>query len=131
MELSVLVQQTAGNGFRAWCGEPIPASAEGATREEALARLRATLEGKAQGVEVVRLTIPTFSQEADLTGTTGDEQTDDPEAVARWVAAFDAIPPLQMTTEEETAWKLARTSQSVADRLSVDRLVAELPGTTG
>ncbi|MFO0825178.1 MAG: hypothetical protein U0792_19000 [Gemmataceae bacterium] len=57
MELSVLVQQTAGNGFRAWCGEPIPAAAEGATREEALANLRTTLEAKTHGVEVVRLTI--------------------------------------------------------------------------
>ncbi|MBA4187699.1 MAG: hypothetical protein C0467_06730 [Planctomycetaceae bacterium] len=131
MELSVLVQHTAGNGFRAWCGEPIPASAEGATREEALARLRATLEGKVQGVEVVRLTIPTLGQVAEPTGTTGDEQLDDPEVVARWVAAFDAIPPLQMTTEEETAWKIARLSQRVADRFSVDRIVAQLPGNTG
>jgi hypothetical protein len=57
MELSVLIQQTAGNGFRAWCGEPIPAEAQGATREEALARLRADLESKAHGVEVVRLRI--------------------------------------------------------------------------
>jgi hypothetical protein len=52
-----LIQQTAGNGFRAWCGEPIPASAEGATREEALSKLRATLEAKTRDVEVVRLTI--------------------------------------------------------------------------
>lgn len=57
MELSVLIQQTAGNGFRAWCGEPIPASADGNTREEALAKLRATIEEKSRGVEVVRLTI--------------------------------------------------------------------------
>ena len=57
MELSVLIQQTAGNGFRAWCGEPIPATAEGATREEALDKLRAALESKTRGVEVVfRLT---------------------------------------------------------------------------
>ncbi|HEV3437599.1 MAG TPA: hypothetical protein VG122_09570 [Gemmata sp.] len=56
MELSVLIQQTAGNGFRAWCGEPIPATAEGATREEALTKLRAALESKTRGVEVVRLT---------------------------------------------------------------------------
>lgn len=55
MELSVLVQQTPGNGFRAWCGEPIPAAAEGATREEALAKLRTELEAKTRGVEVVRL----------------------------------------------------------------------------
>ena len=57
MELSVLIQQTAGNGFRAWCGEPIPTAAEGATREEALTKLRAALEAKTSGVEVVRLTL--------------------------------------------------------------------------
>ncbi|HEV3385059.1 MAG TPA: hypothetical protein VG097_09590 [Gemmata sp.] len=57
MELSVLIQQTAGNGFRAWCGEPIPTTAEGATREEALSKLRAALETKTLGVEVVRLNI--------------------------------------------------------------------------
>ena len=57
MELSVLIQQTAGNGYRAWCGEPLPASAEGATREEALAKLRAALEAKTRDVEIVRLTV--------------------------------------------------------------------------
>ncbi|WP_439620493.1 hypothetical protein [Gemmata sp.] len=55
MELPVLVQQTAGTNFRAWSGEPVPATAEGATREEALANLRAALEVKTAGVEVVRL----------------------------------------------------------------------------
>ena len=57
MELSVLIQQTAGNGFRAWCGEPIPTTAEGTTREEALAKLRIALEAKTRGVEVIRLTL--------------------------------------------------------------------------
>ena len=59
MEVSVLVQQTPGNGFRAWCGGPIPAAAEGATREEALAKLRADLEARTRGAELVRLTIGT------------------------------------------------------------------------
>jgi predicted RNase H-like HicB family nuclease len=57
VELSVLIQQTAGNVFRAWCGEPISAAAEGATREEALTRLRAAIETKTRGVEVIRLSI--------------------------------------------------------------------------
>ncbi len=58
VELSVLVQQVAGNGFRAWSGEPVPASAEGATREEALTRLRDAIEQQIRsGVEVVRLRI--------------------------------------------------------------------------
>jgi hypothetical protein len=61
VELSVLIQQTAGNGYRAWCGEPLAASAEGATREEALSKLRAALEARVRGVEVVRITVPTVS----------------------------------------------------------------------
>ena len=55
MELSVLVQQTPGNGYRAWCGDPVPAEGEGATREEALAKLRSAIEARIRGVEVVRL----------------------------------------------------------------------------
>lgn len=58
MELSALVQQVQGNGYRAWTGDPVPASSEGATREEALARLRGLIEQQIQnGVEVVRLQI--------------------------------------------------------------------------
>jgi hypothetical protein len=48
---------------------------------------------------------------ADLRGATGDEQADDPESVSRWIAAFDAIPPLQMTPEEEAAWQAERRAQ--------------------
>ena len=58
VEFSVLVQQVLGNGYRASCGEPLVAIAEGATRDEALAKLRAVLEARiATGAEVVRLTI--------------------------------------------------------------------------
>lgn len=58
MELSVLIQQVSGNGYRASCGEPLAATAEGATRAEALAKLRADLESRtAASDEIVRLTI--------------------------------------------------------------------------
>ncbi len=58
MELSVLIQALPGNGYRASCGEPLVASAEGATRDEALAKLRADLEARtAVSDEVVKLTI--------------------------------------------------------------------------
>ena len=39
---------------------------------------------------------------------TEEEQGDDPESIARWIAEFDAIPPLQMTPEEGAdmnAWR--------------------------
>ncbi len=47
----------------------------------------------------------------DLLVTTGDEQADDPESIARWIAAFDAIPPLEMTAGEEAEWRAAREAQ--------------------
>jgi hypothetical protein len=40
-----------------------------------------------------------------------DEEADDPESIARWIAAFDAIPPLNMTPEEEAEWQAARKAQ--------------------
>jgi hypothetical protein len=62
MELSVVVEQVEGNGYRASCGEPIPVSAEGASREEAVDRLRERIASKvAAGLEIVRVHIPTFT----------------------------------------------------------------------
>jgi hypothetical protein len=40
-----------------------------------------------------------------------DNQADDPESIARWIAEFDAIPPLEMTAEEEAEWQAARKAQ--------------------
>lgn len=58
MELNVLIEPIAADGFRASCGEPVSASAQGATRDEALTRLREQLEARFRGgVEVVRLRI--------------------------------------------------------------------------
>jgi hypothetical protein len=36
---------------------------------------------------------------------TEEEQSDDPEAIARWIAEFDSIPPLKWSEEEITAWE--------------------------
>lgn len=65
----------------------------------------------------------------DPLGTTGDEQSDNPEAVARWVAAFKAIPPLQMTPEEEADWHAARAEQKRLNVARMDQIIAGLPGT--
>jgi len=51
------------------------------------------------------------AMEHDWTGMTEEGQGDDPESIARWIAEFDAIPPLQMTQEEEAAWHAARLAQ--------------------
>lgn len=44
MQIPVLVEPVASNGFRAKTGEPLPVSAEGATVEEAVRNLLAALE---------------------------------------------------------------------------------------
>lgn len=68
MELSVLLQQVSGNGYRASCGGPLVAIAEGATRDEALAKLRADLEARTSASdEIVCLTIhPTRAVSKEL-----------------------------------------------------------------
>jgi hypothetical protein len=55
---------------------------------------------------IVREEVPAEQRE-----TNDGEQDDDPEAKARWIAAFDAIPPIRMTAEEEAAWQAARKAQ--------------------
>lgn len=60
MDVSVILERVGTNGYRARCGEPLAASAEGATRDEALDRLRGILAEKvaAGDIEIVRLRVP-------------------------------------------------------------------------
>lgn len=60
IDLLVLVQEVAGIGYRASCTSPLAASADGATREESLAKLRADLVKRVAGGDIVRMTIPTI-----------------------------------------------------------------------
>jgi hypothetical protein len=56
MHIPILIEPVAGNGFRSRGGEPFALSAEGATRDEVLAKLRAQLESRLRnGAEVVSL----------------------------------------------------------------------------
>lgn len=58
MEVAVVIHRINGIGFRAATGDPLPASAEGTSREEALGKLRAILEERMRtGAELVRLRI--------------------------------------------------------------------------
>jgi hypothetical protein len=45
---------------------------------------------------------------SEIGGMTEEEQGDDPESIARWVADFDALPPLVLSPAEEAdlaAWR--------------------------
>ena len=46
--------------------------------------------------------------EAELTGMTDEEQGDSPEAIARWIATVEAIPPIEISDEQWAAWQKRR-----------------------
>jgi hypothetical protein len=56
MQIPVLVERVKGNGYRARGKDPFAVSARGATREEALAKLRAKIQTRlTNGTEIVGL----------------------------------------------------------------------------
>ena len=58
MQIPVLIEPVAGNGFRARGCEPFALVAEGATRQEALEKLREQLQQRLQGgAEIVSLQV--------------------------------------------------------------------------
>lgn len=57
-------------------------------------------DGTTLTVEPIEAPRDTDSEE-DLLGS-------DPASIARWIAAYDALPPFQMTEAEEAAWQAAR-----------------------
>ena len=64
----------------------------------------------------------------DPPGTAGDEQSNDPAAIAAWLAEFDAIPPLVMSAVEEAAWRADREARRPRDAARIDRLAESLQG---
>jgi hypothetical protein len=58
MQISVLVEPVANNGFRARAGEPFGLCCEGTTREEAIANLRALCAAKLRnGAELLAVEV--------------------------------------------------------------------------
>jgi predicted RNase H-like HicB family nuclease len=58
MQIPVLIERVGRNGYRASGLEPFAVSAKGSTRAEALAKLRAKIEGRLKkGAEIVGLEI--------------------------------------------------------------------------
>src|SRR5438132_14403335 len=59
MEIPVLIEPVAGNGYRARTGDPLALTAEGATPAEALANLRSILQERLDaGTRLVSLVMP-------------------------------------------------------------------------
>ncbi len=88
------------------------------------------LDSPAQWPEGCRVVVMRATLSEPL-GATGDEQADDPESISRWITAFDAIPPLEMTAEEEEQWRSAREAQKsneiAAFEVRARRIEALLP----
>ncbi len=58
MQIPILIEPVAGNGFRSRGGEPFALSAEGATREEVLAKLHEQLQARLRdGAQVAILEV--------------------------------------------------------------------------
>ena len=52
--------------------------------------------------------VPAGNRRADVDFMTEDEQSDDPDAIERWIAELEALPGIPMTPEEEAemlAWR--------------------------
>ena len=56
----------------------------------------------------VEVTLRPLNGEMGLTGMTDEEQGDSPEAIARWIAEFEAIPAPIMSDAEWEAWQKRR-----------------------
>jgi len=59
MEITVLIEPVAGNGYRAKTGDPLGLTAEGATADEALRTLKTLVAHRvAGGTQFVQLAVP-------------------------------------------------------------------------
>ena len=59
MQIPILVEPVTNNGYRATCGPPLAASAEGATRAEAVDKLELLLRDRlSNGAEIVAAEVP-------------------------------------------------------------------------
>ena len=82
MQIPVLIEPMAGNGYRARGSEPFGLTADGATREEALQKLRELIQLKFDaGAEIVQLDVP--NSDNPWLRMAGTLDKDDP-LVKRW-----------------------------------------------
>jgi hypothetical protein len=59
MQIPILIESVAGNGYRSRGGEPFALSAEGATREEVITKLQEQLQARVKaGDAIVLLELP-------------------------------------------------------------------------
>ncbi len=94
MQIPVLIEPIA-NGFRAHTGEPLPLTAEGATREEALRWVKEKIQEQiSQGAELVTLEAPADNPWPPMFGVFRDDPDFDAwqEAIAEYRRQVDEDP---------------------------------------
>lgn len=95
MDIPVLVEPVANNGFRAVSGEPLHLETEAPTREEAIWKLRQLIERRvAAGAEVIAVSVGTSVHPlAAFAGTLKDDPSVKPwkQAMADYRQKRDAI----------------------------------------
>lgn len=57
MKIAAFIERTSGNGYRAFSTSPADVEADGTTREQAVERLRATLQQRLAQLEVVEVDV--------------------------------------------------------------------------
>ena len=78
MEIPVLIEPLSPQGFRARSGEPLALTAEGATSEEALEKLRELADERIAGGRLVALEVSTSAPANPWLRMAGIWQKDDP-----------------------------------------------------
>lgn len=61
-----------------------------------------------------------------VNGSDDDVESNDPAAIARWIAEFQAVPPLEMTAEEEAEWHAARQVQREFELKTFDQRAEQI-----
>ena len=74
MQIPILIEQVSGNGYRSVGGEPFALSAEGASRDEVVAKLREQLQLRlSHGAELLTLDVPTSNPWTECAGMFRDD----------------------------------------------------------
>jgi hypothetical protein len=79
-----------------------------------------------EGTELIIEPAKNGNSAGTVVGMNEEAQGDDPDSIARWIAEFDAIPPLAMTPAEEAEWLAARQAQREFEKATFDDRAEEL-----
>lgn len=89
---------------------------------------RVVLDEPADWPEGSRIVVSPLIPARSTEGGADEQENDDPESIARWIDAFDAIPPLEMTPEEEARWQEARAAQKAHEIATFEERARRIEG---